>query len=94
MRCSVLECYSEAVAKSKISGDVYCIECAIKIVKQHGPRSIVSLSNAKFPWRYPIDGQCPSCGVEYNKYLIGLTGECPKCRENLPPYKNRRGGEK
>jgi len=85
--CSILECYSKAVAKSKISGDLFCVKCAIKITEQHGPRVLVSLSNAKFPWRYPIGGQCPNCGVEYNEYLIAHTGGCPKCHKSLPQYR-------
>jgi len=87
MQCSTLECYSEAVAKSKLSGDAYCIECAIKVCRSHGVNSVLSISNAKFPWRYPIDGQCPHCGNDYNKYLIGLTGECANCRKDFPMYK-------
>ena len=92
MECSVLECKNKAIARSKISNDVYCVECALSVVKQHGPQSIVSLAGAKFPWRYPIEGQCPNCGINYNTYLMGRGGECPKCRVDLPIF-NKRGDE-
>lgn len=87
MKCSTLECYSEAIAKSKISDSVYCVECAIKVVKQEGPSAIKTMANGKLPWKYPVEAQCPHCGVDYNRYLIGITGECPKCRKDLPEYK-------
>lgn len=89
-KCSTLECYSLAVAKSKDTGRVHCIKCAIKIMEQCGPGSLVTLTKAKFPWKYPPTGQCKNCGILYNKYLISHTGGCPKCHKTLPEYKNEK----
>lgn len=88
--CSTLECYSLAVAKSKDSGKVHCIECALKIMKQFGPRSLVTLTKAKFPWKYPVTGQCSQCNALYNRYLIAHTGGCPKCHKTLPEFRNEK----
>ena len=87
-QCDTLECYSLAVAKSKVSGAVLCNECALKVMRQVGPEALVTLTKAKFPWKQPITGQCKNCHTSYNKYLIGLTGDCPKCRKPLPEYCN------
>ena len=62
--CGTLECHSLAVAKSKDTGRAHCTECALKIMKQHGPQSLVTLTKAKFPWKYPSTGQCKNCGVK------------------------------
>lgn len=88
-KCSSLECHSKAVAKSTISGNVYCTECAIKLTKQHGPECMETLPNeGLFPWDRLIDGYCEHCGVAYTDYLVGTTGECPKCRRDLPHLKD------
>lgn len=87
-KCSTLECHSLAVAKSKDSGRLHCTECAIKVMKQWGPESLITLTKAKFPWKHPATRQCKNCGVLYNEYLISHTGGCPKCHITLPEYKN------
>ena len=86
-QCSTLFCHSLAVAKSKTSGSVFCNECALKVMRQSGPGGLVTLTNAKFPWKQPPTGKCKNCGILYNEYLIGLTGDCPKCRKPLSEYK-------
>ena len=85
--CSTLECYSLAVATSKDTGRVHCIECAIKVMKQWGPDSLTTLTNVKFPWKYPATSKCKKCGTPYNEYLISHTGGCPKCHTTLSEYK-------
>ena len=91
MICDSLECYSKAVARSRTSGQVYCIECALKVTKSFGPGSLETLSDASFPWE-PISSveikRCPNCKRTYSEYLIGHTGECPACRETLEEYKD------
>ena len=89
-QCSTLERYSLAVAKSKVSGSLLCNECALKVMRQSGPQALVTLTKAKFPWKQPPTGQCKNCGALYNEYLIGLTGDCPKCRKPLPEYENEK----
>lgn len=84
--CGTLECHSIAVAKSKVSQTPLCNECALKVMRQSGPNALVTLPKAVFPWKKPATGICENCGVQYNEYLIGLTGDCPKCRKNLPEY--------
>lgn len=88
MKCSTMDCRSLAVARSPESDRFHCVECAIKIVKRFGPESIVSLPMARLPWEYPIANKCPACGVGYNRYLIGNTGDCPSCRRPLIEYHN------
>lgn len=89
MKCGTLECFSEAVARSRISNTYYCVECACKVVRQHGPNELVSLHNveSRLPWGdYDDVRVCAECGNKYTKRLIGLTGDCPKCRKPLPEY--------
>lgn len=86
--CQSLECHSTAVAKSIDTGQELCLMCSIKIVKQNGPRSMVSLGDSSIlPWEGCDDseiGVCENCGTQYTHYLIGHTGDCPKCRRPLP----------
>jgi Zn finger protein HypA/HybF involved in hydrogenase expression len=82
MKCSTLECHSEAVATTLVGGNPKCIECSIKMTKVSGPDAVVTIVGGKFPWDYPADGICGNCGVPYNKFLIGHTGDCPNCRRN------------
>lgn len=81
--CSSLECHSTAVVQSVVSKERYCIECGIKIARQGGPDSIKGLGNFKLPWEEARKLKCKHCGVEYTMFLVGLTGDCPKCRKNL-----------
>lgn len=84
MQCSTLECYSEAVVESTDTGRVHCAVCGLKVMALSGPSSLRTLPNAKFPWDYPADAKCGNCGRGYNRFMIGLTGECPSCRNNIP----------
>lgn len=86
--CDVLLCFSKAVCKThERKGQHtkhYCIECGVKITKQSGPGDLVSLPDAVFPWDAIPDMRCGSCGVPITVFLIGNTGDCPKCRKTLP----------
>jgi len=88
MKCDSLECYSEAVAKSNISGNKYCITCAVRLTAQFGPDAMETIEGSKFPWEYPVENTCPHCGHGYNKMIIAFTGDCPSCRRKLPGVKN------
>lgn len=87
MWCDSLECYSTAVARSKISGRVYCCTCATKLSGQNGPKTMESLPGAKFPWEVPVEKNCPHCGIGYNGMVIAMTGDCPACKKPLPEFK-------
>ena len=87
MKCTVLECFSKAVAyagEEEEKNRYYCAECAIKVTKLCGPGHLKELPGALFPWNAPIIGKCPHCNTHYSRYLIGLTGDCPNCRIDLP----------
>jgi rubredoxin len=90
MKCSTLDCHSEAVAVGVTSGKYKCNICALKIMAMSGPSAVKTLPDAKFPWDYPADDYCRSCGVQYNKYQIGHTGDCPMCRKDIPLYKGAK----
>lgn len=81
--CDSLECYSTAIAKSKVTGDVYCAACAVKISGQFGPENIETLEGAKFPWEYPADQICEHCGAKYNFYVTAHAGGCPSCKKSV-----------
>jgi len=83
MICSSLECYSEAVAKSTITGRPFCNTCAIKIAGQFGTKSVETIEGSRFPWDYPADKKCEYCGVEFNLYITCLTGDCPACKKPI-----------
>jgi hypothetical protein len=82
--CSTLECHNVAIARSIDTGTVLCIECAIKVVKQHGPDTVETIEGMKFPWEYTPTSICDNCGVYYNMFLTSVTGGCPKCHKTLP----------
>ena len=90
MKCDTMECFSEAitVASSPETKDrFYCIECAIAVTKQWGPGCLTTLPGLPLPWDAPAIGSCERCGTKYGKFLIGLTGDCTKCRKPLPRSK-------
>lgn len=86
MKCFTMECFSKAVAESKVTGKQLCIECALKVAKRYGVNTIKTLDGGGFPWDQRSLKICPSCGIHYNEYLIGTTGDCPSCRKPLQEY--------
>lgn len=90
-KCDSLECFSTAVARSRISGKKFCCSCAIKIAGQFGPLSVETLPGAKFPWDYPPDRTCSHCGLNINLYITCLTGDCPACKKPIEGVANAYG---
>lgn len=89
MICGILECFSLAVARTN-EGRHLCNECALRMMGKFGPSNLTTLPSATFPWDHPAWGNCPNCGMEYNKYLIGRTGDCPACRKVLPEFEKEK----
>lgn len=84
MKCTTIECSSTAVTRCPDTGRVHCLKCSIKIAERFGADSVESLEGMELPWEDGDLKVCGYCGNKYSLYLIGHTGDCPKCRKPLP----------
>ena len=82
-RCSTMDCWSTAIAQSKLSGLCYCVRCAIDAAAKMGIDTLITLPGAKFPWEEAASHTCPNCNTKFNSYLLGRGAECPACRKDL-----------
>ncbi len=76
-QCSTSECHNRAVAKSTLTGQFYCIRCAIQTTVNIGPDAVETLPDAVWPWNDTIT--CRSCGRLVSLQLLHRNNTCPFC---------------